>query len=79
MSLPELEIKNLSCFFGGIKALTDVSFSVTQKSITAIIGPNGAGKTTLFNLVTGIYSPTAGNIFLNQKKYPAVNPLKLQD
>ncbi len=50
--------------FGGLTAVDDVGFSVPERSIVSIIGPNGAGKTTFFNMLTGLYRPTAGRIFL---------------
>ncbi|MEP9376404.1 ABC transporter ATP-binding protein [Aquabacter sp. CN5-332] len=59
---PILSIDTLSLSFGGLKALTDVSFDVAPNSITAIIGPNGAGKTSLFNCISGFYTPRAGAI-----------------
>lgn len=59
----QLEIKDLSLGFGGILALNQVSLSVPQGQIHAIIGPNGAGKTSLFNCLSGVYQPTAGEIF----------------
>ncbi|HUH66991.1 MAG TPA: ABC transporter ATP-binding protein [Syntrophales bacterium] len=59
-----LETKNLSMNFGGLTALDRLDIGVLPGEITALIGPNGAGKTTLFNCITGIYSPTAGNIFI---------------
>jgi branched-chain amino acid transport system ATP-binding protein len=57
-----LNVSNLSISFGGVKAVQDVSFDVEENAVYAVIGPNGAGKTTLFNLVTGLYRPTAGRI-----------------
>ncbi len=57
-----LELSNVSKRFGGVAALTDISFGVKQGEIFGIIGPNGAGKTTLFNLVTGVFAPTEGGI-----------------
>jgi branched-chain amino acid transport system ATP-binding protein len=62
-----LEIRNITQRFGGIIALEDISFAVAQGEITGVIGPNGAGKTTLFNIVTGLYSQTAGQIILEGK------------
>ena len=59
-----LRVENLSKSFGGVKAVADVSFAVEAGAIHSLIGPNGAGKTTLFNLVTGVYAPTAGRIFV---------------
>ena len=60
-----LEVRNLSKVFGGIIALDGVSFDVQPGEILAVIGPNGAGKTTLFNLISGLYAPTRGEISLN--------------
>jgi len=57
-----LEIKKISKNFGGIKALTDVSFSVKEGEILGLIGPNGAGKTTMFNMITAMYPPSSGEI-----------------
>jgi len=58
-----LETQNLCKYFGGLKAVEQVKFSVEEGQLKSIIGPNGAGKTTLFNLLSGLYEPTAGKIF----------------
>jgi branched-chain amino acid transport system ATP-binding protein len=62
-----LEVKNLSCAFGGLMAVSDLSFEVEKNEILGIIGPNGAGKTTVFNLITGFYLPIKGSIIFNGK------------
>jgi branched-chain amino acid transport system ATP-binding protein len=59
---PLLEAQGVTLAFGGVRALSDVSFAVQPGSITAVIGPNGAGKTSLFNTISGFYRPTAGRI-----------------
>ena len=60
-----LEVRALSRSFGGIHAVEALSFDVTQSGVTGLIGPNGAGKTTVFNLITGVYQPTAGTICMS--------------
>jgi branched-chain amino acid transport system ATP-binding protein len=55
-----LKLEHVSKTFGGLRAVSDVSFSVPERSIFGVIGPNGAGKTTVFNLVTGVYRPDPG-------------------
>ena len=60
-----LEIRNLTMKFGGVTALSEVNLHVSEGEIAALIGPNGAGKTTVFNVATGYYSPTAGDILLD--------------
>jgi branched-chain amino acid transport system ATP-binding protein len=59
-TLPILEVEEISLYFGGVKALNDVTFEVASESITSVIGPNGAGKTSLFNTISGFYKPQAG-------------------
>jgi branched-chain amino acid transport system ATP-binding protein len=60
--------------FGGLMAVSDVSIDVTPKSIVSIIGPNGAGKTTFFNMLTGLYRPTAGRILFDGQDVTARRP-----
>ena len=74
MSKNILEIKNLSIMFGGIVALDDVNMATKKGTIHGLIGPNGAGKTTLFNIMTGIYKPTSGNVYLNEKEITGFTP-----
>ncbi len=61
---PFFELENLRRTFGGLVAVNDLSFTVDAGSIVAMIGPNGAGKSTVFNLITGVYRPTAGTVAL---------------
>jgi branched-chain amino acid transport system ATP-binding protein len=57
-----LELEKVTMWFGGLKAVTDLNFHVGTGEMLGLIGPNGAGKTTVFNLITGVYRPTAGAI-----------------
>ena len=59
---PILEVAEISLSFGGVKALSHVTFAIAPGSITTLIGPNGAGKTSLFNVISGFYKPQAGRI-----------------
>src|SRR5262244_565240 len=61
---PLLEVENVSRTFGGLKAVSEVSFSITEGEILVIIGPNGAGKTTLFNVLNGVLPPDEGSATL---------------
>jgi branched-chain amino acid transport system ATP-binding protein len=60
-----LEVNNLCKTFGGLRACSNVSFNLAANSLTGLIGPNGAGKTTIFNLITGVYVPTDGEVRYN--------------
>ena len=60
-----LEVSNLSMEFGGLRAIDNVSLDIFEGEIVALIGPNGAGKTTFFNCVTGIYTPTHGQVTIH--------------
>ena len=56
-----LDLQNISLSFGGVKALTDISFDVREHEIRAIIGPNGAGKSSMLNVINGVYTPQEGD------------------
>ncbi|MFB6468335.1 ABC transporter ATP-binding protein [Cytobacillus sp. Hz8] len=69
-----LQIKKVCKHFGGLNALTDVSFSINKGEIFGLIGPNGAGKTTMFNLITSIFPPSSGEILLSGEKISDQKP-----
>ncbi|MRR35561.1 ABC transporter ATP-binding protein [bacterium] len=75
--MPILEIKNVSKFFGGLAANSDVSFSMEEGMIMGLIGPNGAGKTTLFNCITGYYPPSRGEVIFKGTKINGMEPDKV--
>ena len=60
--MAHLEMRNITVKFGGLKALSDLSFDIKAGEIVGLIGPNGAGKTTVFNVLTGVYRPTRGDV-----------------
>jgi branched-chain amino acid transport system ATP-binding protein len=62
-----LEVKNLGIMFGGLRAVDNFEISVDDNELVGLIGPNGAGKTTIFNLLTGVYTPTEGSIYINNQ------------
>ena len=75
-----LEVKNLGVKFGGLKAVVNFNINIKPEEIIGLIGPNGAGKTTIFNLLTGVYHPSEGEIIfngevLNKKKTYQINNL----
>jgi branched-chain amino acid transport system ATP-binding protein len=72
-----LEIKNVSRFFGGLAALTNVSFGVEKGEIVGLIGPNGAGKTTLFNVVNGFYGPSKGEVRFRDRRISGLKPHRI--
>ena len=73
----ELEVRNLSLHFGGVKALHDVGLTVQTGEIYAVIGPNGAGKTSLMNCITGFYRPQGGQIVFNGEDITHIKPHEL--
>ena len=72
-----LEIRNVSKFFGGLAANSDVTFDVADGTIMGLIGPNGAGKTTLFNCITGYYPPSKGEVRFKGKRMNGFKPDKV--
>ena len=72
-----LEVKNVSIFFGGLAAISNVSFSIQKGEILGLIGPNGAGKTTMFNVVNGFYNPTKGEVYFKDKKISGYKPYQI--
>ena len=68
-----LDVKNISLRFGGVKALTDISFDVREHEVRAIIGPNGAGKSSMLNCINGVYTPQEGNITFRGKTFDHMN------
>ena len=69
-----LSVERVSKIFGGLVAVSDVSFDVPKYAIVSLIGPNGAGKTTLFNMLTGLYKPSTGRIILGQRDITRMRP-----
>jgi branched-chain amino acid transport system ATP-binding protein len=72
-----LSLVNVTKYFGGLSAVSRLSFQVESGGIVALIGPNGAGKTTIFNLITGIYHPTEGKIFFLEKDITPLRPYQI--
>ncbi len=68
-----LEVQNISLRFGGVKALTDISFDVREHEVRAIIGPNGAGKSSMLNCINGVYKPTEGSITFHGQTFSHMN------
>ncbi len=74
-----LEVKNISLSFGGVKALTDISFDVREHEVRAIIGPNGAGKSSMLNCINGVYQPQQGAVTLRGKTYRGMSPRQVAE
>ncbi|AKN33581.1 ABC transporter [Clostridium carboxidivorans P7] len=72
-----LEAKKVSKVFGGLNAVSNVDLNIEEKEIVGLIGPNGAGKTTFFNIVSGLYAPTSGEVFINGEKTNNMKPYKI--
>ena len=65
--------------FGGLVAVNDVDFTIPERTIVSLIGPNGAGKTTFFNMLTGVYKPTAGQIVFDEQNATRKPPDTIKD
>ena len=72
-----LEVRNLTVYFGGLRAVHDLNVVIEPGQIRGLIGPNGAGKTTVFNLITGIHRPTEGTITLDGKSVVGLQPYQI--
>lgn len=72
-----ISVEGLSKYFGGIHAVDNVSLTIEKGSITGLIGPNGAGKTTLFNVIAGVFKPSAGRVFLDGDDVTGLEPHQL--
>ena len=68
-----LDVQNISLRFGGVKALSDISFNVREHELRAIIGPNGAGKSSMLNCINGVYTPQDGSITFRGQKFSHMN------
>ena len=78
-TVPALKINDVTCYFDGLQALSNISFSVKSGEVVGIIGPNGAGKTTLFNLLTGVVNPTSGRITVFGDDITGMPPHKIAE
>jgi branched-chain amino acid transport system ATP-binding protein len=74
-----LDVKNISLSFGGVKALSDISFDVREHEIRAIIGPNGAGKSSMLNCINGVYLPQQGTITFRGRTFSHMNPRQVAE
>lgn len=75
--MAQLELNEVSVHFGGVKAVQNVSISVERGEVRGLIGPNGAGKTTLFNAITGVVSPTFGDVFFEGQRLNGIRADKI--
>lgn len=74
-----LKVRNLSKSFGGVRAVSDISFDLFEGEVLGIIGPNGSGKTTLINLITGFIKIGSGNVYYKGKEITGLPPYKIVD
>jgi branched-chain amino acid transport system ATP-binding protein len=69
-----MEMKNITLRFGGVKAITDISFDIREGEIRSIIGPNGAGKSSMLNVISGFYVPQEGEVWFRGTRRPQMKP-----
>jgi len=74
---PLLKVNNVGIEFGGLKAVSNFNIEINPGELIGLIGPNGAGKTTVFNMLTGVYTPTTGEIFFNDVLINGMAPFKV--
>ncbi len=72
-----MKLSDITIHFGGLTAVDSVSFELEKGTIFGLIGPNGAGKTTLFNIISGVYKPSRGDIFFKEQKISGLPPFKI--
>ena len=72
-----MEMKNITLRFGGVKAISDISFDIREGEIRAIIGPNGAGKSSMLNVISGFYNPQEGEVWYRGSKRPPMRPFQV--
>jgi branched-chain amino acid transport system ATP-binding protein len=72
-----MEMKNITLRFGGVKAITDISFDIREGEIRAIIGPNGAGKSSMLNVISGFYVPQEGEVWYKGQRRPPMKPFQV--
>ena len=72
-----LRVNNLSKTFGGLEAVRNIDIALEKNELVGLIGPNGAGKTTVFNLLTGVYKATEGEMFLEEHDLSGLKPFQI--
>jgi branched-chain amino acid transport system ATP-binding protein len=77
MAQPLLEARKVTRRFGGLVAVSEVDFTIEERSIVSLIGPNGAGKTTFFNLIAGLYRPSSGEIIYKGERLNTTAPHRI--
>src|SRR5579859_1770745 len=69
-----LQLKNCTIRFGGLTAVSKLNLTLSKDELVGLIGPNGAGKTTVFNMITGVYPPTEGDVWLGRDRLNGLKP-----